>query len=70
MKSEIKTLILIYGNKLEFDVEYFVEEFIQFRILISSINDKNVTSPSDQIKCIKTFKTMQISHAFQIVEIC
>jgi len=64
--TEIKTLMSLYENEFDFDAEYFVEEFIQFRSLIISTNDKNTTiTPSNQMKFINN---MQISHTFQNVE--
>lgn len=37
-------------NELDFDDEYFVDEFIKFRSLISTDNDKNTSiTPSDQM---------------------
>ncbi|VVC45877.1 HAT, C-terminal dimerisation domain [Cinara cedri] len=58
----------LYENELDFDAEYFAEEFIQFQSLIISTNDKNtIITPSDQKKSIKN---MQMSHTFQNVETC
>lgn len=39
--AEVKTLMSIYENELNFDAEHFVEERIQFQSLISSTNDRN-----------------------------